>query len=103
MSEPIVAVTLAEVSSDALVAELRRRGGFRIHADDGKGWLPQQAASLERGMHRDWLGRLLRRGMKPPGLEVDYANGGRLRSVRMSPEFRNWAAARREPQPSFKL
>jgi hypothetical protein len=97
----VVAVPLADVASEALVAELRRRGGFRIVEDDGKGWVSLQKASLAAGFHRNWLCKILRRGAKPPGLELDCARTGRARAVRVAPEFRNWAAARREPQPSL--
>jgi hypothetical protein len=103
-AEPVVLVGLSQVASEALVAELRRRGGFRIQEDDGMGWVSPGAASRAVGYHRHWLSKILRKGVKPPGLEMEYAKSGsgrRLLHVRISSEFRNWAEARREPQRSL--
>jgi hypothetical protein len=101
VSETLIAIPLADVASEALVAELKRRGGFRIQVDDGKGWMTPWKASEDIGRHGSYIAGLLRRGINPPGLEVDRGPKGRLRQVRLSPEFRAWAAARLEPQPSL--
>lgn len=103
MSEPLLAVPLADVSDAALVAELRRRGGYRIDEDDGSGWITPALASRQAGFHSNWLTKLLQRGTRPPGLEYDRGNGGRLVKVRPSSSFHQWAAARRDPQPSLAL
>lgn len=83
----IVAVSLQDVDSAALVAELERRGGFRISTDDGRGWETPTALSLRLGKGPTWLCKLLARNGDAPGLEIDRAPGGRVRQVRASAEF----------------
>lgn len=103
-AEPVVCVGLSQVSEEALVAELQRRGGYRIATDDGKGWVTPSQASRACGRNKTWLCKLLRkrRGNPPPGIELDYAvsgKGKRLLRVRLSPEFHAWL----EPQPRLPL
>lgn len=97
--QPIIAVPLSDVAVEVLVAELRRRGGYRITSDDGKGWVSPSQASRAVGKHGNWLCKRLHKGARPPGLETDYAQGrngrrGRLLRVRISQEFKEWVDPR---------
>ena len=91
----MITCTLQQVATDALAAELRKRG-WRCAVDTGEDWEAPGAFCRRHGLGSTYLTKVFKRGQVIPGLEVSRSPNGRVLYVRGTEATSRWMAARKQ-------